>query len=77
MLTAEQVKAAILNAHIIYIKHHKCSICDKSVGYVVQDGEVYFDSSCACTASGLLQNRSWQDLADFILFLKLKEKPEE
>lgn len=50
METIEQVKEAVSKAGIDFIPHHACGICGEVVGYVIEDGNLFFDSTCGCSS---------------------------
>lgn len=72
-VTAEEVKQACLDKDITSVDHHKCSLCDVMVRYIVLDGELYFDSSCGCTSLGCPEPKPWEDAANWI---NMQSKPE-
>lgn len=67
MVTAEQVKSAATQANIVFVEHHKCSICNCPVGFVVQGGNLGYDPSCGCTSfSHGPELRSWSEAKDWV-----------
>ena len=63
-VTAEQVKAAALAANLTEVENCRCSICGTMTRYLIHEGELFFDSSCACTCTHEPpQPRTWQDAA--------------
>lgn len=65
-VTAKQVKTACLAAKIVRVPHHDCGLCGSWTCYRVQDGNLFFDSSCDCCPPSEPQPRAWDDAADWI-----------
>jgi len=66
-LTGEMLKQQLRTKGIFDLRHntHTCSLCGYECGYVLQQGELYYDSGCSCTyQSNNLEPRDWQSLAD-------------
>jgi len=67
MVTAAEVKKAVLAKGIKTIEHHTCAACDCWVNYFVEGENLFFDSSCDCSSSGHgMEPREWQEAADWI-----------
>lgn len=66
MVTAEQVRAAVLAAGIVEIPHHDCAACGEWVRYIVHRESLYFDPSCGCAWTPFPEPREWQNAADWI-----------
>ena len=68
-VTAEQLKDAVIRKGITTIDHHRCSICDYMVNYIVHEENLYFDSACDCVSLNnysLESLRTWQSVADWV-----------
>jgi hypothetical protein len=65
MITAAQVQAAVLSKQITKIDHHRCSLCNHMVYYLVIGGELFFNPGCDCKWEDP-EPRDWQDAANFI-----------
>lgn len=66
MIDGPTLQSACVAAKIQWIAHHRCALCDVMVGYIVQNGELFFDGSCACTTPSRPQPRSWDATAGWI-----------
>lgn len=66
MITADEVKNAMIAKGIGGVEHHDCSICHGTVSYVRQGARLFFDPHCGCAGDGPLEPRTWQDAADWI-----------
>lgn len=65
--SVDEIKNRISRNGIHTINHHECGICGCPVCYVIENGNVYFDSTCDCShGQSPLRPRTWDDLADFI-----------
>ncbi len=65
-VTAEQVKSAALAAGISEVPHHDCAICGEWTCYVIEDGELFYDSNCGCGFSSRPRHCDWQEAANWI-----------
>lgn len=72
MITAEQVKEAVLKAGVTEIEDHPCHFCGYMTKFSIVNGIIWYDSGCFCTAtrdemSGEhWETRTWQSIADWI-----------
>lgn len=66
MVTADEVKNAMIANGIQEVEHHDCAICGGMVGYVRRGEQLFFNPHCGCAGSGSLEPRSWQDATDWI-----------
>lgn len=66
MVTADEVKTAMIAEGIESVDHHDCALCRGMVGYVREGEELFFDPHCGCAGDGPLEPRSWQEVADWI-----------
>lgn len=66
-VTAEEVKAAVLNNAITQLLHHECGICGVHTRYLfdILNKVAYYDSSCGCSES-YPRLSSFADVAEFI-----------
>ena len=66
-MNIEQLKEACKRNNITYIPHHKCSICGVTVGFVIYNGNVFFNSTCDCSCyPSPLQLSGWDEVLDWI-----------
>lgn len=66
-VTADQVREAVLKARITFVPSHPCSICGHVVGYVIEDGDLFYDSNCGCGSyESPLRPTHWAEAADYI-----------
>lgn len=67
MITADQVKEAMINNGITAVDHHNCSFCGYMTRYI-RDGEnLFFDRGCDCGCGWEnLEPRSYENAADWI-----------
>lgn len=66
MVTAQQVKDAMIAAEIYRVDCHECSLCGHMVFWQRYDNDIYFQSSCGCGGWHPPAPREWQDAADSI-----------
>ncbi len=66
MVTAQQVKDAMIAQNITWVDCHDCSLCGTMVGWVRHDDRIYFQSSCSCCRWHPPEPRTWDDAADAI-----------
>lgn len=66
MITADEVKNAMIAQGIERVDHHDCGICGGMVAYVREGENLYFDPHCGCAGYGPLEPRTWEDAADWI-----------
>lgn len=66
-VTPDQVKAAVLASGKQWLPTRSCSICDSSIGYLVDGEDLFFSSACNCVVYGSPpEPRDWSDPADWI-----------
>jgi len=65
-VTAEEVKKAVQDKDIKTIDHHNCGLCHIMTKYIIEGDKIFFDPSCDCCSSRGMEERSWQEAADFI-----------
>jgi len=65
-VTAEQLQRAAVDAGIVSVDHHECSICGVMVRYYIETGELCFDSSCGCSYSDHPRPCSWREAAEWV-----------
>lgn len=67
MVTADEVKNAMIAKDIETADHHDCSFCGYMCKYVRRGNDLFFDRGCHCTYGGTgLEPCPWQDAADWI-----------
>lgn len=67
MITAEQVRDGVISKAIKFMHLRDCSICGYNLGYLVQNGSLYYDNGCYCVRRPPQPApRDWQNLADLI-----------
>jgi len=64
-VTADQVKAAVQKAGMLFVRIHDCSICFEGVGYIINGDNIYYSSACGCSWAPVRQT-DWQEAADHI-----------
>lgn len=65
LVSAEDIRSAVVAAGIKEVQVRECSICGSKIGYIVAQGQLFYDGSCDCTNIGsLLQPRSFKEIAD-------------
>lgn len=66
-VTADEVKAAMIQANIEAVYVRECSLCGSGMYYRREGEQLFYDSNCDCvTFTTPLQARSWQSAADWI-----------
>lgn len=66
-VTPEQCQEAVNQSGIKTWSTRGCSFCNYPVGYLFQDGKVFFDKGCSCARYfALPEPREWQDVANHI-----------
>jgi hypothetical protein len=67
MITAEEVKTAMLATGKRFFPVRSCSLCGVDIGYILgEDGSVAFQTSCGCVSYYHSHPSSFQDVADFL-----------
>lgn len=66
MVTAQQVKDAVIAAGVTEVLHHDCAVCGEWVRYIIHRENLYFVPSCGCSWTPYPELREWQDAADWI-----------
>lgn len=62
-LTGDEVKEILQKRNATFIPWHNCSICDFEIGYVMEGEAVYFKLGCGCIDYGVLEPRTFDDIA--------------
>ena len=74
IVTAEQVRIAMIEAKIVRVPHHDCGACGSVTAYVRRDNALFYDSNCDCTRKDSLPRQvPWGDAAEWI---NMQSKPE-
>lgn len=63
MITAQEVKAAMIAANIEWVESHRCCFCNVPVGWKRQGEQLYYQSSCDCCRWHPPEPREWDDAA--------------
>ena len=46
---------------------YDCPVCGCPIGYVFDEGQAYFDTTCGCTIEhNVLEPRSWEDVLNTV-----------
>lgn len=65
LVTAEQVKSAMIKQGLERVDHHRCGICNSMVFYSREGEQLYFNSGCGCSWSAP-EPREWESASDWI-----------
>lgn len=66
-VTGDQLKQAARTANVTQVPARSCSICSATLFYLIQNGELFFDSSCGCTYySAPPEPRDWGSAASWV-----------
>lgn len=76
MITAEQIRDAMIAADITYVSHHECGCCGSMVSYTRIDKQLFFNPGCDCSWTPP-QPREWQDAAEWINMQSTQEVKDE
>ena len=67
MITADEVKEAMMFSNTTTVDHHKCSFCGWMVKYIREGEHLFFAASCNCTSMPRpARPTGWQNAADWI-----------
>ncbi len=74
--TAEELKDQAQKIGLNFYPVHNCTMCNYTCGYLIDRGNVSYDSGCDCTRRYVVEPRNWEDLANTYNMNQPENNPE-